>query len=859
MSNLLNIYNENFGTKVVTNGNYIAVGNPNSKGYNYNENFLRIGEVCVYKKNSFYGNYSLEKKYKFKNGVPRKDIYPYYTEQSSSLTLTASFVPETCGSYSNNIDIQFNTCSFITLEDANKKTLQNSYGSSISISNNFLVIGDTTFSESVEYLQKSGSAVDIYQLKNFDDDECDKFYSEYSLPDIPFCTITGDPNDWFGKTVAVSDKYLAIGSPNANNGIGEVILYKFDDCKFILDTVLPSPNQGQKYFGSSISINKITENTIAIGTLTPTQSMVFLFEKPNQEASWSLKQTFTADTSSFWFSNQGKQINPSLFAQTTFNKKSGYGYSVAINDKLLLVGTPYDLNYCEYSGSNEIHKRGSTYVYYKNTSSNEYQLQFKLYGNDETLKNNLFGYSVDVTDKYFIIGSPKPNFPYSSLFLSASIGDYNLFVDEQNLGEDTFCGQSFVYKWSENQCIDLYSNNPIISFSETTINHRKRIGESFSSFGYSVGISNDNFVIGSPTPLIDDWRLLTPYSVVESGSLNGECDAAELEQFDIGLLTIEDSVCDSNGSDINNKTGSIIYILDEKPYLDVTGRSFIYDFKDYVSNPIVGNVFYNNNKFIIYTTGSVLNDLLKNPFSKLDDYLYGSYKSEVTLYEKQYICTVEPGEFNISTNPTAVKNSDFEYGILNTLKFDFNNLDIILRFINYKNTISHDEKWWNVVIPSDDDVQNSIFNYFSTQIYDYETSKLNKELVCKLSTLDFDVNNDGLTDYLDAFLIWNYFIENLSIKNYQEYLSQLSKRTNFDEILKFLDIKTGKLNIPTVKDDFLNYNYNSSIDSTGSYLAPYITNVGLYNGSDLVATAKLAHPIKNNNQIPINIVVKWDI
>jgi hypothetical protein len=34
--------------------------------------------------------------------------------------------------------------------------------------------------------------------------------------------------------------------------------------------------------------------------------------------------------------------------------------------------------------------------------------------------------------------------------------------------------------------------------------------------------------------------------------------------------------------------------------------------------------------------------------------------------------------------------------------------------------------------------------------------------------------------------------------------------------------------------------------------------VGLYSGCDLVAVAKLAQPIKNTGEIPINISVKWD-
>ena len=59
--------------------------------------------------------------------------------------------------------------------------------------------------------------------------------------------------------------------------------------------------------------------------------------------------------------------------------------------------------------------------------------------------------------------------------------------------------------------------------------------------------------------------------------------------------------------------------------------------------------------------------------------------------------------------------------------------------------------------------------------------------------------------------------------------------------------------------EFFGFNYSSSIDPTGSYLAPYITTVGLYSGGDLVAVAKLGMPIKNSGELPLNILVKWDI
>jgi hypothetical protein len=46
---------------------------------------------------------------------------------------------------------------------------------------------------------------------------------------------------------------------------------------------------------------------------------------------------------------------------------------------------------------------------------------------------------------------------------------------------------------------------------------------------------------------------------------------------------------------------------------------------------------------------------------------------------------------------------------------------------------------------------------------------------------------------------------------------------------------------------------------TGSYLAPFITTIGLYDGNELVAVGKLGRPVKNLVDWPVNIVVRFDI
>lgn len=68
----------------------------------------------------------------------------------------------------------------------------------------------------------------------------------------------------------------------------------------------------------------------------------------------------------------------------------------------------------------------------------------------------------------------------------------------------------------------------------------------------------------------------------------------------------------------------------------------------------------------------------------------------------------------------------------------------------------------------------------------------------------------------------------------------------------------SKLN-PNKYGSFDDYEYSGSIDPTGSYLAPYITTIGLYDDSlNLVAVAKLPQPIKSEPNYPVNFIIRFD-
>jgi hypothetical protein len=74
-----------------------------------------------------------------------------------------------------------------------------------------------------------------------------------------------------------------------------------------------------------------------------------------------------------------------------------------------------------------------------------------------------------------------------------------------------------------------------------------------------------------------------------------------------------------------------------------------------------------------------------------------------------------------------------------------------------------------------------------------------------------------------------------------------------------LDYRFASNYTSSVSGGFEHYDLSGSADSTGSFLAPFITTIGLYDDNcDLVAVAKLPQPIKSEPDLPVNFIVRFD-
>jgi hypothetical protein len=76
---------------------------------------------------------------------------------------------------------------------------------------------------------------------------------------------------------------------------------------------------------------------------------------------------------------------------------------------------------------------------------------------------------------------------------------------------------------------------------------------------------------------------------------------------------------------------------------------------------------------------------------------------------------------------------------------------------------------------------------------------------------------------------------------------------------EILDYRFGSSVNTAVSGGFEHWELSGSVDTTGSFLTPFITTIGLYDDNcDLVAVAKLPQPIKSEPDIPVNFIVRFD-
>jgi hypothetical protein len=660
-------------------------------------------------------------------------------------------------------------------------------------------------------------------------------------------------SDGFGTSVSLSGSILAIGCPYFYyknfptsailTGSATIELYNLSSITSSASVASPSyviynssSYEVNNTFGESISL---AGNVLVVGSsLSSNTSGAFYIYTQSLSNTWDLYQSFSGSAAGHRYGGSvkidpsgSKRIAVGNFSTSsfgvdvyTYNSSTGFwAKSETVFEDRTLTGSlnnvdfpPYIENVTSASGYGRSVALYGDFLMVGSPSD----MYYREYEGASTLRNRGAVYFYhkcnDATDYYLIEKSfgdadlqKTNNFGYcvdmtNTYAVASSVLDITTYSSSYiaNTIDDVFNSTNLIIGQFQ-----IYNTSSLLDpqwdmFDLVT--KKKKINYPHSTFGQSISITNDDIIVGSPVNLHDPENI--------TGSLSSS----------------------------------------------VFGLSYIYDIKNLMRNYQVGNVFYRNGKLILSNSGSDFDNLLKDRINSQAPKFDINYQSQVTLYEKQIVCRVEPGEFNYSTNPTALIRNTFNFDIDNNQQFSFIDLDLIFRYIS--NTLNADQEWFNYFTFDEGEYDWFLYYYSNYNLTNVPSTYLASYTTKLESVYDlFDIDGNNKISFSDMYLMWKYFINKLDKNTVFKFVDTKSTRKTLESIISYLDTQVGKNGYGKIVPEFFNFQYSSSLDKTGSYLAPYVTSIGLYSGTELVAIAKLGTPIKNSGELPLNILVKWDI
>ena len=175
---------------------------------------------------------------------------------------------------------------------------------------------------------------------------------------------------------------------------------------------------------------------------------------------------------------------------------------------------------------------------------------------------------------------------------------------------------------------------------------------------------------------------------------------------------------------------------------------------------------------------------------------------------------------------------------------------------NIKGNIFYDR---GLVVVTKDIVSGSVLSQFTLNFRSTKTIFENEVFISVLES-EFNFSQNPSAIYEDGARKYTQLVNrpnvvrakpnDLVAQTITERGVQYVRNSKYPYVSK---LNTGKFG------SFDDFEYSGSIDPTGSYLAPYITTIGLYdNELNMVAVAKLPQPIKSEPNYPINFIIRFD-
>jgi hypothetical protein len=328
---------------------------------------------------------------------------------------------------------------------------QRYYGKSVSISGDYAIVGSNDYRTGTT----SGHKGPVYILYNNG-----VSWKEVKRIDPPLGMI----NDNFGSSVAINGNYAVVGATDSNNKFfggqwteATCGVYLFEKDKGgignwgLVKQLEPTRYQYDRY-GYSLSVGG---DYIAVGAprypsnnTAPNDypGAVFLFQKD------------------FGGSNNWGQLK--MITSLFLANGDGFGASVSINDDNLLIGASGEGH--DVSENNFILGAGAAYLFEKNFGGNNNWGQKQKVTAPVRYEYQNFGSSVAINGNNLIVGAPNERY------------------DVNNSNYVNLAGAAYIFK--KNSVNGLWTN-----IKKVTAETRSE----FKCFGFSVGISGNNAVVGN--------------------------------------------------------------------------------------------------------------------------------------------------------------------------------------------------------------------------------------------------------------------------------------------------------------------------------------------------------------------------
>jgi hypothetical protein len=248
----------------------------------------------------------------------------------------------------------------------------------------------------------------------------------------------------------------------------------------------------------------------------------------------------------------------------------------------------------------------------------------------------------------------------------------------------------------------------------------------------------------------------------------------------------------------------------------------------------------------------------------VENRLFNFIDLEENIYSASLIPIVDVGEFDIEAGTLDIIYNGIQRPTINLISLDINSGIAIAEDIPFLPEQAKGIKIGNVfynqgLIVITKDAASRLANewqldYKSTKtIYEHEYLLIANEDEFNVSQNPSAVVEVGkITEFITGS---DNKIYKVTTNPGVKYIKKKSTLENGNT----LDYRFASNYTSSVSGGFEHYDLSGSIDSTGSFLAPFITTIGLYDDNcDLVAVAKLPQPIKSEPDMPVNFIIRFD-